>query len=235
MTRLHDTEGDRPTGAIGARRTVDLTLGRPASRLLVMGDSGHYFDESPDVASAPQLIRVAVRSLDFEMTTDRGVFGHGRLDRGTALLLETAYAPPPTGVLVDLGCGSGVIALVLAQLSPAATVWAVDVNRRALDLVRSNAERLGLVNVVTMTPDEVDTETEVATIWSNPPIRIGKERLHQLLDEWFARLRGEAWLVVHRHLGADSLHRWMTGSGREVERVTSRSGYRILVVRTSEP
>ena len=199
-----------------------------------MSGADQYFEESPGVESEPRRIEVAVGDLRFTMTTDRGVFGHGRLDRGTALLLETVPAPPADGVLVDLGCGSGVIALVLAQRAPGATVWAVDVNRRALGLVRANAAELGLGNVIAAAPEDVPPDTPVAAIWSNPPIRIGKERLHRMLTEWLARLTGEAWLVVHRHLGADSLQRWLSADGWECERVTSRSGYRVLRVRAAE-
>lgn len=194
----------------------------------------HYFDEQPAVPSEERTIEVTLPDLSFTMTTDRGVFGHGRLDTGTNLLLRTAPPPPTDGHLLDLGCGAGAIALTLAQRSPGAIVHAVDVNERARALCRANAARLGLDNVVVETPEEVDPALRFAAIWSNPPIRIGKDALHELLSTWLGRLTpdGVAALVVQRHLGADSLHRWLEQQGLVVARAASRSGYRVLMVTT---
>ena len=169
--------------------------------------------------------------LHLELETDAGVFSAGRLDPGTRLLLDTAPAPPPAGDLVDLGCGYGPLALVLAARSPAARVWAVDVNERALGLCARNAARAGLANV-RAAPTEPGLPARVDAIWSNPPLRIGKQALHTLLAGWLVRLTpdGSAHLVVQRHLGSDSLHRWLEAEGWPVERVASRAGYRVLKV-----
>jgi 16S rRNA (guanine1207-N2)-methyltransferase len=173
--------------------------------------------------------------LHLELETDAGVFSAGRLDPGTRLLLDTVPAPPPAGNLVDLGCGYGPLALALAARSPRAAVWAIDVNRRALGLCARNAERAGLGNVRCTTPDDPALPATVDAIWSNPPLRIGKQPLHALLTGWLARLTpdGHACLVVQRNLGADSLHRWLAGEGWPVTRVAARSGYRVL--RISSP
>jgi 16S rRNA (guanine1207-N2)-methyltransferase len=136
-----------------------------------------------------------------------------------------------TGNLLDLGCGYGPIAMHLALSSPRATVYAVDVNTRALDLVRRNADIHGVANIVAATPDEVDPSLGFDQIWSNPPIRIGKEELHSLLSHWFARLGdGPGWLVVARNLGSDSLQQWLTERGWPTGRQASSKGYRILRV-----
>jgi 16S rRNA (guanine1207-N2)-methyltransferase len=202
-----------------------------------MPPSGHYFDETPDVASGERTIDVVLPDLAFSMRTDRGVFSHGRLDTGTAILLRDAPAPPDHGTLVDLGCGAGAIALTLAQRSPDATVIAVDVNARARTLCAANAARLGLVNVVVAHPDAVAADTVIDALWSNPPIRIGKPALHALLATWLGRLApgGVAVLVVQRHLGADSLERWLVSAGYAVHRLKSRAGYRLLECRQDRP
>jgi 16S rRNA (guanine1207-N2)-methyltransferase len=170
--------------------------------------------------------------LHLELQTDAGVFSAARLDRGTRLLLDTVPPPPRQGNLLDLGSGYGPLALVLAARSPAAAVWAVDVNQRALDLCAANAARAGLANVRCVTPNQDGLPGQLAAIWSNPPIRIGKQALHAMLTDWLGRLApgGSAHLVVQRHLGADSLHRWLEEAGWPVSRVAARTGYRVLRV-----
>lgn len=189
-----------------------------------------YFDEQPDVPSDRRVVDVALADVGFTMLTDRGVFSHGRLDVGTSLLLRQAPLPSPRGHLLDLGCGSGSIALTLGLRSPEATVWAIDINARARRLTAINAERNGLENVRVAAPDELPGDIGFSTIWSNPPIRIGKSGLHQLLLRWLPRLTddGDAVLVVQKHLGADSLQRWLTAEGFSCERIASRTGFRLL-------
>jgi 16S rRNA (guanine1207-N2)-methyltransferase len=191
----------------------------------------HYFTADPKVPSRPRTIRVSFPDLSFELDTDRGVFAHGHIDFGTDLLLRTIQPPPP-GNLVDVGCGYGAIAITLALRQPDACVWAVDVNHRALELCARNAERAGASNVVVGDPDSVPEDLRFAGVYSNPPVRVGKAGLHELLLGWIARLEPgrTATLVVQRHLGSDSLADWLTGLGHRVERVRSRGGYRVLEV-----
>jgi len=164
-----------------------------------------------------------------------GTFSAGGLDRGTRVLLNTATAPPEEGVFVDVGCGWGPIALSLALHSPAASIWAVDVNERARQATRNNAETLGLENVRVCSPEEFPSDRGIDLIWSNPPIRIGKTALHELLTTWLGRLspEGEAWLVVAKQLGSDSLQRWINDGGAgafSAERVDTDKGFRVLKV-----
>jgi 16S rRNA (guanine1207-N2)-methyltransferase len=195
----------------------------------------HYFSPSPATPSRRADVRLDLPDLSLTLTTDRGVFSAARVDPGTKVLLLTAPPPPASGHLLDLGCGYGPIALTLARRFPDATVWAVDVNARALDLVRSNAAVAGLTNVRAATPDEVPDDVAFAALWSNPPVRVGKAALHDLLDRWLPRLApgGHALLVVQKHLGADSLHRWLAERGWAVDRLASRMAYRVLDVRAA--
>ena len=200
-----------------------------------MGDAGHYFDPAPGVPSQEREVRLDLPDRSLRLTTDRGVFSGDRVDPGTKYLLLEAPAPPAAGTFLDLGCGYGPIACTLAARIPAATVWAVDVNRRALELCGRNARALGLGNVHAVEPDSVPADLVVDLLWSNPPIRVGKQALHDLLTTWLARLTptGRAILVVQKHLGADSLQQWLTASGWPTERLGSRTGYRLLEVRPS--
>ena len=127
------------------------------------------------------------------------------------------------------------IACALAARAPAATVRALDVNERALELCRANAERLGLANLHVAAEPGVPHDLVIDELWSNPPIRVGKAALHDLLGRWLRRLApgGRALLVVQKHLGSDSLHRWLEGDGWAVVRLSSRAGYRVLEVRPS--
>lgn len=192
----------------------------------------HYFDEEASAQSSPRDVVLLLPDLQLTLTTDRGVFGYDRIDAGTKLLLLKAPPPPATGDLLDLGCGTGAIALTMARRAPAATVWAVDVNDRARDLCRRNADHNHLANVRVCHPDEVPAEVRFAAIWSNPAIRIGKPALHAMLLRWLGHLAddGLAVLVVQKHLGSDSLQAWLTGQGWPTTRLNSAAGYRILQV-----
>jgi 16S rRNA (guanine1207-N2)-methyltransferase len=196
------------------------------------GVSQQYFAEHPAARPRPGSVHVVTPDLHLELETDSGMFSPTRLDAGTRLLLETAPQPPATGDLLDLGCGYGPLALVLAIRSPGAQVWAVDVNTRALELCARNAERAGLPNVHCADPGDPGLPSSFRLIWSNPPIRIGKAALHALLATWLARLdpAGAAYLVVQRNLGSDSLQRWLAESGWPAARVAARGGYRVLRV-----
>ena len=196
----------------------------------------HYFSAQPSGEFTPRPLDVTLAGRAVTLQTAGGVFSPGGLDTGTQVLLNHVPPPPPSGDLLDLGCGWGPIALTLALESPHATVWAVDVNERALELTRRNAETLGLDNVRTALPHEVPDDMRFMCIWSNPPIRIGKNELHGLLDAWLPRLRegADAWLVVARNLGADSLQRWMDARYRgelSVGRNATHKGFRVLRVR----
>ncbi|MFK4730061.1 methyltransferase [Agromyces mediolanus] len=197
----------------------------------------HYFSSKPASEDALRTVRVRLAGRDLELLTAAGVFSPEHLDHGTRVLLEHVPVPPADGALLDLGCGWGPMALTLALRSPDATVWAVDVNERALDLVRRNAARLGLTNVNAVLPGDVPGELEFRAIWSNPPIRIGKQALHELLETWLPRLEAErsAWLVVQKNLGADSLQRWLgetLAAGTTIERRATDKGFRLIEVRS---
>jgi 16S rRNA (guanine1207-N2)-methyltransferase len=196
-----------------------------------------YFAAEPAAAHRLGTVHVVLPDLHLELATDSGVFSPRRLDAGTRLLLDLAPRPPAVGDLLDLGCGYGPLALTMAARSPSARVWAVDVNARALALTAANADRAGLANVRSARPDDDVLPPTFDLIWSNPPIRIGKEALRSLLSGWLGRLApgAAAYLVAQRNLGADSLHQWLIKSGWVAERVAARSGYRLLKVTAAHP
>lgn len=195
----------------------------------------HYFSAEPSAPSARQRLRLHLPDLSLDLVTDRGVFSAERVDAGTKILLTEAPVPEDlAGDVLDLGCGYGPIAVTVARRAALATVWAVDVNARALGLTTENAAAADVGDRVRPAlPEDVPGDVRFAAIYSNPPIRIGKRPLQELLTTWLARLapEGMAWLVVQKHLGSDSLAGWLRTSGYGVERTSSRMGYRILAVR----
>jgi 16S rRNA (guanine1207-N2)-methyltransferase len=196
----------------------------------------HYFSQEPSSALKTITIQIPVAGQIVDVTTASGTFSPQQLDVGTSVLIDQMDLVPESGNLLDLGCGWGPIALNLAKLRPNAKVWAVDVNTRSIELTAGNAKTLGIPNIETSLPEEVPVDLQFRGIWSNPPIRIGKKELHELLLKWLPRLEagGEAYLVVQKNLGSDSLQKWLTevlAGDFEVSRHTSIKTYRVLKVK----
>ena len=207
-----------------------------------MGTQGadHYFSSQPSTPLKRRPLSVFLAGADRSLQTAGGIFSPDGVDKGTAVLLSEAPPPADSGNLLDIGCGWGPVALSLALRSPAATVYAVDVNERSIDLTNDNATALGLANIHASTPDAVDPALRFTTIWSNPPIRVGKAELHSILLMWLPRLAGggTAYLVVQKNLGSDSLQRWLAAelaqrfpeAGFGVCRDSTHKAFRILKV-----
>jgi 16S rRNA G1207 methylase RsmC len=190
----------------------------------------HYFSADPSVAFKRTPVEATVWGHDLTLTSGSGVFAQGRLDVGTAVLFRETE-PPASGQFLDLGCGYGVIGLAIARAVPLASVTAIDVNERAVALANENARALGVEGrFVACLPSAVPTNAWFDEIWSNPPIRIGKQALHDLLLTWLPRLvpGGRAVMVVGKNLGADSLQRWLGEQGYPTERLASAKGFRVL-------
>lgn len=195
----------------------------------------HYFTADPTAAYERETFTCEVWGHELTLVSGAGVFSRGHLDHATAVLFRETE-PPAMGQFLDLGCGYGVIGLAIAAAVPLATVTAVDVNERAIALANENARTLGVEGrFVACTADAVPTDATYDEIWSNPPIRIGKQALHELLLTWLPRLRPEGRLVmvVGKNLGADSLQRWLGEQGYPTERIASAKGFRVLETRRS--
>ncbi|MDE2386919.1 MAG: methyltransferase [Actinomycetales bacterium] len=195
--------------------------------------SEHYFSEEPGSDFTPREIRVWLAERELMVTTSNGIFSPEHVDTGTRVLLDWLAKAPTEGNLLDIGCGWGPIAISLALHAPEATIWAVDVNERSLELTRMNAAKLGLANVHVCRPEEVPADVRFSGIWSNPPIRVGKDVLHEILLTWLPRLEegAEGYLVVAKQLGADSLQKWLSdtlGDAFDVARVETDRGFRVI-------
>ena len=195
----------------------------------------HYFTADPSVPFKRQPVEASVWGHDLRLTSGSGVFAQGRLDIGTSVLFKETEPPELAdgAHVLDLGCGYGVIGLALASVLSGVRVTGVDVNERAVLLANENAASLGLANFTATTPEAVPSDISFDEIWSNPPIRIGKEALHDLLLSWLPRLApgGRGVMVVGKNLGADSLQTWLTGQGYPTTRLGSAKGFRVLETR----
>lgn len=197
-----------------------------------------YFSANPNSLDLRRTLHVDLRGHEVSVQVSNGVFSSSKLDLGTAVLLKHAPQPPENGRFFDIGCGWGAISLALGFESPNAQIYAVDVNERALELTDINAKNAGLNNIHTYLVEDALKEDElkdIDLIWSNPPIRVGKDVLHNILLTWLPRLKvgGAAYLVVQKNLGSDSLIPWLSenlGKDFSVEKYASSKGYRIIEV-----
>jgi 16S rRNA (guanine1207-N2)-methyltransferase len=194
----------------------------------------HYFSNEPAGELKPKQISVNLAGREVSVLTAGSMFSPDHIDTGTKVLLENLELAPDDGNILDIGCGWGPIALALAIGRPEATIWAIDVNERALELTRRNAERLGLTNVKTSLPENVPGDISFNGIWSNPPIRVGKEVLHGIMRSWLPRMvvGGDAYLVVQKNLGSDSFLKWLQDDFENFEsvRLETAKSFRVLQV-----
>lgn len=197
-----------------------------------------YFSANPNSLDLRRTLQVDLRGKEVSVQVSNGVFSSSKLDLGTAVLLKHAPQPPENGRFFDIGCGWGAISLALGFESPNAQIYAIDVNERALELTNINAKNAGLNNIHTYLVEDAlkeDSSKNIDLIWSNPPIRVGKDVLHNILLTWLPRLKvgGAAYLVVQKNLGSDSLIPWLSknlGEDFSVEKYASSKGYRIIEV-----
>ena len=195
----------------------------------------HYFSADPSAPAKLTEVEIEVGGQVLKLSASSGTFSSERLDPGTRVLLGLWELFPTDGIVLDLGCGWGPIGLSIAKLQPATEVIGVDVNQRSVDLANANAKRNGLANFSACLDKDLDANLEIDHIWSNPPIRIGKENLHDLLRNYLSRLKptGDAYLVVQKQLGAESLQRWIAQQWpeREVTKVENSKGFRVIRIR----
>lgn len=194
----------------------------------------HYFSASPDSPAKMRQISFRVADREFLVQAASGTFSASKLDPGTSILLGKHEEFPESGNVLDLGCGWGPISIAIASLKPETSVWALDVNERSLELAASNAAALGITNLKAVTAEQIASDMRFDAIWSNPPIRIGKAALHNLLKTWLPRLEsgGRAMLVVQKQLGADSLLTWIQGEFPDLtaSRFSTDKGFRVLEI-----
>ena len=194
----------------------------------------HYFSADPSASSKTSEVFFRVGEKEFNLQAASGTFSSTKLDPGTKILLQHNDLFPSSGDVLDLGCGWGPITMAIASSSSNVKIWSLDVNNRSLELTAKNAKRLKLENVFPVKAEEIPIEQKFEEIWSNPPIRVGKAVLHELLLTWIPRLvdGGVGMFVVAKQLGADSLQAWLKDQfpDHEIIRLSTDKGFRVIRV-----
>ncbi|MCZ8523781.1 MULTISPECIES: class I SAM-dependent methyltransferase [Paenibacillus] len=193
--------------------------------------SEHYYAAKPSASHDLHKIEENLRGHSYTFITDAGVFSKKGVDYGSKLLVETMDLPADARVL-DVGCGYGPIGITAAALAGRGQVTMVDINERAVELARQNAERNGIRNVKILQSDllaEVMEESFDAVL-TNPPIRAGKETVHRIFEQAHAVLveGGSLWVVIQKKQGAPSAVTKLESLFREVAEVERDRGYWIL-------
>ena len=198
-------------------------------------NQNHYYTNQPNSKSQEKHFSYVLKEFTFQFASDNGVFSKNTIDFGSQLLIESYEVPPhlAQGKLLDVGCGYGPMGLSFAKAYPEMSVEMVDVNERAMDLAKRNAEANGIQNVTiheSNTYDNVQAK-DYSVIISNPPIRAGKEVVHRILAEAYDHLieEGQLVIVIQKKQGAPSAQKKMQEVFGNVERIALDKGYWILV------
>ncbi|GIN58927.1 hypothetical protein J8TS2_32460 [Lederbergia ruris] len=194
----------------------------------------HYYSRQPEIASNPIYWDATLRDHLLHFKTDQGVFSKKEVDFGSRFLIE-AFQAPNEGTILDVGCGYGPIGLTLAKEYPDRLIHMVDINQRALELAKENAEINRVHNVNIYESDGLLNvkEGNFSAIVTNPPIRAGKQIVHRMFEQSFQHLKadGELWVVIQKKQGAPSAKAKLEELFRHVEILAKRKGYYILKAR----
>ena len=190
----------------------------------------HYYTRTPQSASRPAECSFTYRGIDLVFETDAGVFSRGEVDTGTRLLLE-ALPEEMHGEILDLGCGWGVIGISIARKWPGTQVTMADINTRALDLSRKNAER-NRAEVICAESDGMEAlaDRNFDAVVTNPPIRAGKQVIYKMFADAAQRLKpgGALYLVIRKQQGAESCIRYLETIYAKVEKLDKSGGFWVL-------
>ncbi|MGL4523428.1 MAG: class I SAM-dependent methyltransferase [Bacilli bacterium] len=194
--------------------------------------SEHYYSNKPSVASDVRLVSTSIHNSMLSFETDAGVFSKKGVDFGTVVLLENLTIAPKAKTVADIGCGYGPIGIYVAKNNDV-FVQMVDVNERAVALSKRNAQRNGVAERVDVKESfllDSIADQVFDCIISNPPIRAGKEVVHQLFDQAYQCLQaeGEFWIVIQRKQGAPSAIAKLETLFAEVDVVKKEKGYYII-------
>lgn len=192
----------------------------------------HYYTNRPTVAHDEKEFTFELRGHSFRFKSDAGVFSKERIDYGSVLLIEEMEISETDQVL-DMGCGYGPIGITAAFLASKGKVLMVDVNERAVALAKHNVAVNQISNAEVAVSDlfqQIEPTRKFNVILTNPPIRAGKNTVHQIFEEAYSFLHpnGSLWVVIQKKQGAPSAMRKLEELYDEVKKVTQDKGYWII-------
>ena len=189
----------------------------------------HYFTNEENLKSEIEKVIAEIKGIPFYFYTDNGVFSKGELDFGTELLLKNfKYDNPNNKTLLDIGCGCGPIGIYASHLGFAVDMS--DVNKRAIHLSKMSLKEQGLNANVFESDAYKNITNKYDYIVSNPPIRVGKEKLYEIVMNAKEHLKdgGSLWIVVRKQQGAESMLRDMKNAYKTVEVIAKKKGFFII-------
>jgi len=194
--------------------------------------SEHYYSRTQKVESDPKYWDYTLRNHPFRFKTDNGVFSKREVDFGSRLLIESFVMPAVEGLVLDVGCGYGPIGLSIAKDNRCRTVHMVDVNERAIQLAKENAALNRIDNVDIYESDRLLSVegNNFAAVLTNPPIRAGKQTVHDIFEQSYEHLvpNGELWVVIQKKQGAPSALEKLKSLFSDVETIDKSKGYFII-------
>lgn len=197
----------------------------------------HYFSEKPEIKSEKKRIKYTIQNKKFEFITDNGVFSKSKVDFGTDLMLNE-FLKKNRGLevekikILDIGCGYGVVSVILKSFYPEISITLSDVNERALELSEENLKKYGINDYHIIKSDAFEKITEkFDVILSNPPIRAGKDIIFKIYSEAYEHLNenGEFYCVIQTKHGAKSTQKKLVEIFGNCDTVTIDGGYRIFL------
>ena len=197
----------------------------------------HYFSEKPEIKSEKKIIKYTIQNKKFEFITDNGVFSKSKVDFGTDLMLNE-FLKKNRGLevekikILDIGCGYGVVSVVLKSFYPEISITLSDVNERALELSEENLKKYDINDYHIIKSDAFEKITEkFNVILSNPPIRAGKDIIFKIYSEAYEHLNenGKFYCVIQTKHGAKSTQKKLMEIFGNCDTVTIDGGYRIFL------
>ncbi|MCR8636315.1 class I SAM-dependent methyltransferase [Paenibacillus radicis (ex Xue et al. 2023)] len=191
----------------------------------------HYYSQKPTTAHKAHTIEESLRGRKYTFVTDAGVFSKRGVDYGSKVLIEALDIPDKAEVL-DVGCGYGPIGFAAAGLAVRGKVTMVDINERAVELAKQNAQRNQITNVEILQSDMLGAviNRNFDVVITNPPIRAGKETVHRIFEQAYEVLNagGSLWIVIQKKQGAPSAFAKLESLFAKVTEVTKDKGYRVI-------
>lgn len=190
-----------------------------------------YFDNNYDVKDDIKYLTLKIKNVELTFKTNSNIFSKNKIDYGTNLLLNSISINDTTKQILDVGCGYGTIGISLAKQYPFVNIDMIDINEKAVLLSKENSNLNNVENTNIYISDFfTNISNKYDCIVSNPPIRIGKEKLLKFIEDSkrYLNTNGELWLVIRKQQGALSYIKHINNIFNNYEIIEKKKGYFII-------